>query len=313
MSLDRSTPLRVAVVQAASVLFDREASIDKGCALIAEAAAAGAQLIVFPEAFVPAYPRGLTFGAPVGSRSAEGRELFARYWEQAVELPSSSVERLSAAARAAQAWVVIGIVERSTTGGRGTLYCSTLYLGPDGAVLGVHRKLKPTAAERVVWGEGDGSTLTVVDTPFGRVGGLICWEHYMPLARMAMYERGVDLWCAPTADARPTWQATMQHLACEGRCFVLSANQYVTRSMYPPDLPGRDALREQPEVMCRGGSAIYSPFGDLLAGPLYDAEGILYATCDLGEIVRGRFDLDVTGHYARPDVFHFGVRVPANE
>jgi nitrilase len=303
-----TTLIRVAVVQAASVLFDRHASVEKACRLIAEAGAAGAQLIVFPEAFVPAYPRGLTFGAPIGSRSDEGRALFERYWQNAVDVPGPEIAQLAEAARRANAEIAIGIIERERTGGRGTLYCSTLYLGADGTVRGVHRKLKPTAAERVVWGEGDGSTLISVESPLGRVGGLICWEHYMPLARMAMYQEGVDFWCAPTADARPTWQATMQHVAVEGRCFVLSANQYVTRSMYPSDLPGISALDAHPEVMCRGGSVIVSPFGELLAGPLFDAEGIITADCDPRTIVRGRFDLDVTGHYARPDVFDFRVR-----
>jgi nitrilase len=302
--------IRVAVVQAAPVLFDRETTIGKACTLIAEASAMGAALIVFPEAFIPAYPRGLTFGAPIGSRSDDGRALFERYWSNAIDVPGPQVTRLADAARAANATVAIGIVERETSGGRGTLYCSTLYLGANGSVLGVHRKLKPTAAERIVWGEGDGSTLIAVDTPIGRVGGLICWEHYMPLARMAMYQQGVDFWCALTADARPTWQASMQHVAMEGRCFVLSANQYVTRSMYPPDLPGREELARQPEVMSRGGSMIVSPFGELLAGPLWDAEGVLTADCDPSSIVRGRFDLDVTGHYARPDVFRFSVRQP---
>ncbi|MCU0633714.1 MAG: carbon-nitrogen hydrolase family protein [Gemmatimonadaceae bacterium] len=305
--MTRPSHVTVAVIQAAPVLFDRTRTIEKACALIAEAAAGGARVIVFPEAFVPAYPRGLHFGAPVGSRSAAGRALFARYWEEAVEVPSPAVDALAAAARAADAHVAIGIVERETRGGRGTLYCSTLYLTASGDVAGVHRKLKPTAAERIIWGEGDGSTLTVMESPYGRIGGLICWEHYMPLARMAMLEQGVDLWVAPTADARESWQATMVHVACEGRCFVLSSNQYVTRDMLPADLPDAEALRTGPGILCRGGSVIVSPMGEVLAGPLYDREGILTARLDLAQIVEGRFDLDVTGHYARPDVFQLHV------
>ncbi|MCX7706943.1 MAG: carbon-nitrogen hydrolase family protein, partial [Anaerolineae bacterium] len=178
-------------------------------------------------------------------------------------------------------------------------------------ILGKHRKLKPTAAERLIWGEGDGSTLTVLDTAFGKVGGLICWENYMPLARMALYARGVEIYLAPTADARDTWQATLRHIACEGRCFVLGCNQHVTKAMYPTDLPGIEELASQPEVMCRGGSAIISPLGEVLAGPLYDQEGILYADLDLGEVVRGKFDFDVVGHYARPDVFQLIVNESA--
>jgi nitrilase len=182
-----------------------------------------------------------------------------------------------------------------------------LYFGPDGKLLGKHRKLKPTAAERLIWGEGDGSTLTVLDTPLGRVGGLVCWENYMPLARMAMYTKGVELYLAPTADARDTWQATLRHIACEGRCFVLGCNQFVTRAMYPPDLEGIEDLDGQPEVMCRGGSAIISPLGEVLAGPLYDQEGMLLAELDLAEVIRSKFDFDVVGHYARPDVFQLTI------
>jgi nitrilase len=199
------------------------------------------------------------------------------------------------------------VIERETTGSRGTLYCTLLYFGPDGSLLGKHRKLKPTASERLIWGEGDGSILTVLDTPWGRMGGLICWENYMPLARMALYTQGVDIYLAPTADARETWLASMRHIACEGRCFVLGCNQYVTRAMYPADLETLEELEAQPEVMCRGGSLIVSPMGEVLAGPLFDQEGILTAELDLGEVVRGRFDFDVVGHYARPDVFRFDV------
>lgn len=295
--------LRVAVIQAAPVLFDRDRTIDKACALIAEAASQGAQLLLFPEAFIPAYPRGLGFGTVVGSRSPEGRLTWQRYWSNAVDVPGPATERLAQAAGAAGVYLAIGVIERDG----GTLYCTTLYFGPDGALLGKHRKLKPTGAERLIWGEGDGSTLAVLDTPLGRIGGLICWENYMPLARMALYAKGVEFYLAPTADARDTWQATLRHIACEGRCFVLGCNQYVTQSMYPADLPGLSDLNDQPEVMCRGGSAIVSPLGEVIAGPLYDAEGILYADLDRGEIARGKFDFDVVGHYARPDVFRLMV------
>ena len=211
------------------------------------------------------------------------------------------------AARAANILLAVGVIERDTQFNGGTLYCTLLYFGPDGTLLGKHRKLKPTAAERLIWGEGDGSTLTVVDTELGRIGGLICWENYMPLARMALYGKGMDVYLAPTADSRPTWTSTLQHIALEGRCYVLGCNQYVTKSMYPADLPGIEDLENKPEVMCRGGSAIISPLGEVLAGPLYDQEGILYAEVDPAEVVRARLDFDVVGHYARPDVFQFAV------
>ncbi len=296
-------PFKAAVVQCASVVFQREPTLNKTVALIAEAAASGARLILFPEALIPAYPRGLGFGVVVGSRAPEGRALWQRYWSQSVDVPGPVTEALGKAAREAGAFVGVGVVERDRTAG--TLYCTLLYFGPDGRLWGKHRKLKPTAAERVIWGEGDGSTLRVLDSDLGKVGGLICWENYMPLARAALYAEGVEIYLAPTADARDSWQASLRHIALEGRCFVLGCNQFVTRDMYPPDL--RAELADQPEEMCRGGSAIVSPLGEVLAGPLYGEEGILYAELDPAEITRARFDFHPTGHYARPDVFQLKV------
>jgi nitrilase len=304
---ENSKKLKVAVVQAAPVLFNREATIEKACDLINKASEQGAQLIVFPEAFVPAYPRGLTFGTVVGSRNPEGRKIWQSYWENTVEVPGPATAKLGDAARKAKVYLAMGVIERDATRSTGTLYCTLLYFGPDGQLLGKHQKLKPTAAERLIWGEGDGSTLTVLETEIGKIGGLICWENYMPLARMVMYNKGVELYLAPTADARDTWQATLRHIACEGRCFVLGCNQYMTKDMYPADLRELKELSEQPEVMCRGGSAIISPLGKVLAGPLFDQEGILSATLDLGEIARSKFDFDVVGHYARADVFQLIV------
>jgi len=305
--IESFTSVKVAVVQAAPVLFDREATVDKVCQLIQEAAGSGAQLVLFPEAFIPAYPRGLSFGMVVGSRSPEGRRTWQAYWDNAVEVPSPAIAALGAAVQEAGVYMAIGIIERDSQFSRGTLYCTLLYFGTDGQLMGKHRKLKPTAAERLIWGEGDGSTLAAFDTELGRIGGLICWENYMPMARMAMYGKGVELYLAPTADARDTWQCTLRHIACEGRCFVLGCNQFVTKYMYPSNLEGVVELDEQPDVICRGGSVIVSPFGEVLAGPLYDKEGILYAELDRGEIVRGKVDFDVVGHYARPDVFQLIV------
>jgi nitrilase len=294
--------INVAVVQAAPVLFDRAATVEKTIQLTAAAAAQGAQLVLFPEAFIPAYPRGLSFGAVVGSRTRAGRELWQRYWANSVEIPGPVTDILGQAARDQQLYLAIGVIERAG----GTLYCTLLTFGPDGTLQGKHRKLKPTGSERLIWGEGDGSTLTTIETELGVIGGLICWENYMPLVRMALYQQGVEIYLAPTADARDSWQATLQHIACEGRCFVLGCNQYVTQSMVPPELHAE--LAEQPEVMCRGGSAIISPLGEVLAGPLYGQEGILTAELDPGEVVRGKYDFDVAGHYHRPDVFDFKVK-----
>ena len=308
---DHRSPVKVAVVQAAPVLFDRQSTVEKVCQLIHEASANDAQLVLLPEAFIPAYPRGLSFGMVVGSRTPEGRELWQKYWENAVDIPSPATEALSEVVRETGVYLAIGVIERDTQFSGGTLYCTLLYFGPDGDIIGKHRKLKPTGSERLIWGEGDGSTLTVLPTQLGNIGGLICWENYMPLARMSMYSKGVELYLAPTADERDTWQATMRHIACEGRCFVLGCNQFVTKDMYPDNLQGHPELIDLPEVMCRGGSVIISPLGDVIAGPLYDEEGILYAELDLNEIVRAKVDFDVVGHYARPDVFQLIVNEQA--
>jgi len=304
---DELQRFKVAVVQASPVLFNREATVEKTCRLILEAAEKDVKLILFPEAFIPAYPRGLSFGAVVGSRSSAGRLTWQRYWENAVDVPGPAVETIGEAVQEAGVYLAIGVIERDTQFSQGTLYCTLLYFGPDGKLLGKHRKLKPTGSERLIWGEGDGSTLTVLKTELGKIGGLICWENYMPLARMAMYSKGVELYLAPTADARDSWQSTLRHIACEGRCFVLGCNQFVTKGMYPDDLEGLDELDEHPDVICRGGSAIISPFGEVLAGPLYDQEGTLLADIDLAEVARGKFDFDAVGHYARPDVFQLVV------
>ena len=299
-------------MQAAPVLFDREATVEKACGLIEQAAAQGARFILFPEAYIPAYPRGLAFGTVVGSRSPVGRSVWQHYWENAVAVPGPTTKKLGEVAKKTNVYLAMGIIERDMERSSGTLYCTLLYFGPDGRLLGKHQKLKPTAGERLIWGEGDGSTLTVIQTEFGSIGGLICWENYMPLARMAMYHKGVELYLAPTADARDTWQATLRHIACEGRCFVLGCNQYMTKEMYPDDLKNLKDLDEQPDIMCRGGSAIISPLGKVLAGPLYDQEGILFAELDLGAIARSKFDFDVVGHYARPDVFQLIVNEKRN-
>ncbi|MHC4105424.1 MAG: carbon-nitrogen hydrolase family protein [Planctomycetota bacterium] len=299
--------VKVAVVQAAPVLFDREATLEKSAVLILEAGRQEAGLVLLPEAFIPAYPRGFSFGMVVGSRKAEGRALWKRYWENAVEVPSPATEALGAAAKEAGVFLAIGVIERDNQFSRGTLYCTLLYFNPEGKLLGKHRKLKPTGAERLIWGEGDGSTMPVVETPFGKVGGLICWENYMPLARTAMYGKGVEIYLAPTADYRDSWQATMRHIACEGRCYVLGCNQFVRKDMYPEDLETLDELEDRPEIMCRGGSVIVAPLGDVIAGPLFDEEGILYAQLDMTEVVKAKIDFDVVGHYSRPDVFQLSV------
>jgi nitrilase len=293
--------------------MDREATTEKAVSLIHQAAQLGAKIVVFPEAFIPAYPRGLTFGTVVGSRSESGRKDWARYWRNSVIVPSETTEILAEAARSAEVYLVIGVIERDNENSTGTLFCTTLYFGPNGQLLGKHRKLKPTASERLIWGEGDGSTLTVVDTPYGRMGGLICWENYMPLARTAMYAKGVQLYVAPTADARDVWQSTIRHIAVEGRCFVLSCNQYVTKDMYPTDLACYRELESAPDVMCAGGSAIVGPLGEYIVEPVFGREDILIGDLDLDLIAQSRFDFDPVGSYARPDVFQLIVNEEKQE
>jgi nitrilase len=283
--------VRVAVVQAGSILFDTAATLAKADQLIADAARSGAKLIVFPEAFIGGYPKGDDFGARLGSRTPEGRKTFRRYFEGAIDVPGPETARLGEAVRASGAWVVIGVIERDG----GTLYCTALFFAPDGSFAGKHRKLMPTAMERLIWGFGDASTMPVLDTGLGKIGAVICWENYMPLMRAAMYAKGVQIYCAPTVDDREAWQPTMRHIALEGRCFVLSACQCLKR----------DGAPENAQI--RGGSVIVGPLGKVLAGPVYDEERILTAEIDIGEIAEGKFDLDVAGHYARPDVFHLTI------
>jgi nitrilase len=238
----------------------------------------------------------------VGARTETGRDDFRRYWESSVEIPGPAVEHLARTARTHRVHLVVGVIEREG----GTLYCTVLFFGPAGALLGKHRKVMPTASERLVWGFGDGSTLPVFDTPLGKLGAVICWENYLPLLRASMYAKGIELYCAPTADARDTWLATVRHIAVEGRCFVLSCNQFNRRRDYPPDYPA-DHGTDPDAVICRGGSCIVDPFGNFLAGPNTKGEAILIAEIDRAQIVRGKFDLDVTGHYARPDIFQLHV------
>ncbi len=297
----RTMRVRATVVQAAPIGFDRERTMDKLERLIAEAARGGAQLAVLPEAFVPGYPRGIDFGTVVGQRTPEGRDQFRRYFDGAIEVPGPHVDRIATAAREHAIHLVVGVIERDG----GTLYDTALFFSPEG-YLGKHRKLMPTAAERLIWGFGDGSTLPVYDTSLGRLGAVICWENYMPMLRMTMYAKGIQIYCAPTADSRETWLPTMRHVAMEGRCFVLTACEFLRRSDLPMDIPNQ--ISEEPDaILLGGGSAIIDPLGAVLAGPCFDEETILHAELDLDDIARGKYDFDVAGHYARPDVFQLSV------
>jgi nitrilase len=292
----------IGVVQTGSVLGDTAGTLAKLRRHCAECVERRVNLAVFPEAFIGGYPKGLVFGASVGVRTESGRDLFREYADCAIEVPGPVTAELGDAAREATLHLVVGVIERAG----GTLYCTALYFDPSGRLLGKHRKLVPTAAERLIWGCGDGSTLASFDTALGKIGGLICWENYMPLARMAMYAQGVQLYCAPTVDDREVWIPTMRHIAREGRCFVLSGCQYLLRTAYPA--AWLDSAQNLPDVPIRGGSCIVGPMGELLAGPVYDQEAIICADVDVSELMRAKFDFDVIGHYSRPDVFAFEVR-----
>lgn len=296
------TTHRVAVIQAGTTLFDTPATLDRMQALCEQAAAENVELAVFPEAYIGGYPKGRTFGATIGTRTSAGREDYLRYWQSAIEVPGPETARIGGFAADMGANLVVGVIERDG----GTLYCTALFFGPDGSLLGKHRKLMPTGSERLVWAQGDGSTIPVFDTAVGKLGAAICWENYMPNLRQAMYGKGISVWCAPTVDEREIWQASMRHIAYEGRTFVLSACQYFTTADVAPGLEDAGAGAD-PGVLIRGGSVIVDPFGAVLAGPVYDTEAILTADIDLLDTIRGKYDLDVVGHYARPDIFHLDV------
>ncbi len=299
--------LIAAVAQTASVLLDTPATVERALALMAQAAARGAQLIVFPEAYLGGYPKGADFHIYLGARTPQGRAEYKLYFDAAVTVDGPEIARLAQAAAQHRLFVVVGIIERDG----GTLYCTVVYLGSEGQILGKHRKLMPTALERLVWGFGDGSTLKAVDTPWGKLGAVICWENYMPALRMAMYQQRVTIYCAPTADDRDTWASTMTHIALEGRCFVLSACQHLRRAQFP-DAQMHNALPEAADgVLMRGGSLIIDPLGRKLAGPVFNEDALLTAELDLDLIAQAQMDFDAVGHYARPDVFSLRVNTAA--
>lgn len=297
------TQIRVAAVQETPVFLDRDATVDKVCHLIAVAAAGGANLVVFPEAFVPGYPDWVWRVRPWADGPSEWyRRLFAN----SVTVPGPAVDAMCAAARAAEAHVAVGINERENDGG--TIYNTLLLLGPDGSVLGRHRKLMPTGGERLVWGMGDGSGLAVHDTPIGRLGGLICWENYMPLARAALYAQGVQLYVAPTWDNSDEWVPTLRHIAKEGGCHVIGVTPFLRGSDVPVDIPGRDDVYGgEEDWMSRGNTTIVSAGGSIVAGPLIGEAGIVTADLDLDATVTQKRMFDCSGHYARSDVLRLVV------
>lgn len=293
---------RVAVVQAGTCLFDTPKTLERMKAHCDVAGRQGAELVVFPEAYIGGYPKGLDFGARLGSRSQTGRDDYLRYWKSAISVPGEETRIIGQFAKSNSCYLVTGVIEREGA----SLYCSALFFGPDGSLVANHRKLVPTGSERLIWAQGDGSGLHVLETPLGKLGAAICWENYMPMLRQAMYAKGVNIWCAPTVDERDIWQSTVRHIAYEGRTFVLSACQFLTRADAPAEFD--TAYGDDPAaVLIRGGSVIVDPFGEVLAGPVYGQEAVLVAEIDIDQAIRGKYDLDVAGHYARPDVFQLRV------
>lgn len=293
--------IKVCVVQDHPIFLNKEETLGKVETIATAQAKEGCQLILFPESFVPGYPRGFFFGTKVGDRSEAGRDLYLDYHKHSLDIESPDLTRLEKLAHKTGVYLILGVTEKNQK--TGSLFCSMLYISPHSGLLGVHRKIKPTGQERVIWAEAGGESLVTFDTPIAKLGGLICWENYMPTARMAMYQKGVELYLAPTADSRPAWTSTMKHIALEGRCFVLGCNQYFEQSMYPEKY--QKLLEGQTAITCPGGSIIVSPMGKVLAGPLFGEAGILTAELDMEDIVRSKLDFDVAGHYSREDIFRY--------
>lgn len=296
---------RVAVVQCAPVMFDKQAGTDKMVKLIKEAGANGADLIVFPELIIPCYPYGMTFGYTVGSRNKTGRLDWKKYYDNSVVIPGPETDLLAQAAREAHAYVSIGVSEREEK--TATLYNSNIVFSPEGELLNVHRKLKPTGAERLVYGDAQSHYFPITDTPWGPMGNLICWESYMPLARVALYQKGITLYVSPNTNDNPEWQDTIRHIAIEGHCYFINADMIIRKEDYPADLHCPEEIGALNEIACRGGSCVVDPYGHYVTQPVWDREEIIYADLDMQQVPASRMEFDGCGHYARPDVLELNV------
>ncbi|SDN38442.1 nitrilase [Megasphaera paucivorans] len=298
---------KMALIQAAPIIFDKTATLDKTIKKIMDAGKKGAQFIVFPESYIPCYPYGMTFGFTTGSRTEEGRTDWKRYYDNSVIVPSADTERIGKAAAAVHAYVSIGITERDAVSC--TLYCTNLIFSPEGALIAKHRKIKPTGAERYIWGDShDPDTyFPVIDTPWGPVGSLICWENYMPLARAALYQKGVSIYLAPNTNDNPEWQDTIKHIAIEGHCYVINVNQYFTKTMYPADLHCIEELAVLKNDICIGGSCVIDPRGHYVNEPVWNIEETICVDLDMDTVPMSRMEFDAAGHYSRPDILELVV------
>lgn len=301
---DRKNSCTIAVVQAEPVMFDKKASLEKTLAYIEEAAVGKPDLIVFPELFIPGYPIGMNFGFSMGKRSEDGRKDWMRYYNASVVVGETEFDQLAEAAKKTGAYISLGFSERDAV--NGTLYNSNVIFEPDGSYK-VHRKLKPTGTERVVWGDANKEYFPITETPWGPMGSLICWESYMPLARVALYQKGITIYISPNTNDNPEWQASIQHIAIEGKCFFVNADMIVRRASYPSDLHEQEMISRLPEMVCRGGSCIIDPYGHYVTAPVWDEETIIYAELDMSLPAACKMEHDAVGHYARPDVLELIV------
>lgn len=302
---DLKTECRIAVVQARPVMFDKDKCVRKALGLIDECAANGAELIVFPELFIPGYPYGMTFGFTVGSRNEAGRRDWKVYYDNSILADGDEMRELIDRAVKNGVYVSIGYSERDPV--TGTLYNSNMMISPESRAMN-HRKLKPTGSERVVWGDADRDFFPVMDTPWGPMGNLICWESYMPLARTALYQKGVTLYISPNTNDNPEWQDTIRHIAIEGHCYFINCDMFFEHSDYPETAGAAAEIAALPDIVCRGGSCVIDPFGHEASETVWDREAVIYATLDMQKTAASRMELDVCGHYARPDVLRLEVR-----
>jgi nitrilase len=301
---DVTNTCKIALVQAEPVLFDKDASVAKALKYIEEAAGNNAELIVFPELFIPGYPIGMNFGFSMGKRTEAGREDWMRYYNASLIAGGPEFEAMAQAAIKAKAYISMGFSERDAV--KGTLYNSNVIFSPDGS-WSVHRKLKPTGSERLVWGDANRDYFPVVETPWGPIGSLICWESYMPLARVALYQKGITIYISPNTNDNPEWQATIRHIAIEGHCYFINCDMYFTRDMYPKDLHCPEEIQKLNDIVCRGGSCVIDPYGHVVTETVWDHEAIIYADLDIQKVPASRMEFDACGHYSRPDVLELRI------
>ena len=290
---------RIAVVQAEPVMFDKDACLDKALDLIGKCAENGAELIVFPELFIPGYTYGMNFGFTTGSRTQKGREDWKRYYDNSILASGEEIGALSDAAKKYGIYLSMGYSERDEV--TGTLYNSNVMIAPDGTAMN-HRKLKPTGSERLIFGDANEDYFPIMQTPWGPMGNLICWESYMPLARVALYEKGISIYISPNTNDNEEWQSTIRHIAIEGHCYFINCDMLIRKSSYPGDLNEYEALSGLNGTVCRGGSCVIDPFGHQVGDCIWDEEGIVFADLDMQKVPASKMEHDVCGHYSRPDV-----------